>query len=279
MGPLIDLIQNLTEAFFYDHDFAESKGDRLKWLHVRHKNSISCHTAGRVSYQISKQPREPTLRRARRHIVDISQRERATTTETKPLRPLHHLITHPAQAIFSGRDETSSMSRNSFVFTPTALRSLERDQDILERHKYRKQLASHHLTSYMLRKEARDQAPPRSSPALAAAVCQDLVVQNAVYTGDLEAMQRFFPRGSTANLVIEPQGGDMRWIATGEGRRQPVFSLGIHRGICVLWQNCQKFHPMLYLPSSQMQLLHLCVRHYKKTQACAIYRNRARGSI
>ncbi|TKS79729.1 Ankyrin repeat and SOCS box protein 10 [Collichthys lucidus] len=69
-----------------------------------------------------------------------------------------------------------------------ALRSLELDEDMLRRHKYKKQLTVHHLNSYMLKKE-----------------------------GDLEAMQRLFPRGSTASLIIEPQGGDMRWVATGEG--------------------------------------------------------------
>lgn len=115
------------------------------------------------------------------------------------------------------------MSRSSFVFTPTALRSLEHDQDLLDRHEYKKQLASYHLCSYMMRKEPRDRAPLRPSPGLRAAVCQDLVVQNAVYTGDLEAMQRFFPRGSTVNLIIEPHGGDMRWTTTGEGRRPASF--------------------------------------------------------
>ncbi|XP_038573756.1 ankyrin repeat and SOCS box protein 10 isoform X2 [Micropterus salmoides] len=107
------------------------------------------------------------------------------------------------------------MSRGSFVFTPMALRSLELDEDMLERHKYKKKLASSHLNNYMLKKEAR--APLRSNTALPPAVCQDVVIQNALYTGDQEALQRLFPRGSTANLIIEPQGGDMRWVATGEG--------------------------------------------------------------
>ncbi|XP_030257841.1 ankyrin repeat and SOCS box protein 10 isoform X1 [Sparus aurata] len=109
------------------------------------------------------------------------------------------------------------MSRGSFVFTSTALRSLERDEDMLERYKYKRQLASQHLNSYMLKKEARDRAPLRSSTALPAAVCHDLVVHNALYTGDLEVLQRLFPKGSTASLIIEPQGGDMRWVATGDG--------------------------------------------------------------
>ncbi|KAE8290822.1 Ankyrin repeat and SOCS box protein 16 [Larimichthys crocea] len=109
------------------------------------------------------------------------------------------------------------MSQRSFVFTPMALRSLELDEDMLQRYKYKKQLTVHHLNSYMLRKEVRDRELLRSSAVRPAAICHDVVVQNALYTGDLEAMQRLFPRGSTASLIIEPQGGDMRWVATGEG--------------------------------------------------------------
>ncbi|XP_076601662.1 ankyrin repeat and SOCS box protein 10 [Chaetodon auriga] len=109
------------------------------------------------------------------------------------------------------------MSRGSFVFTPMALRSLELDEDMLERHNYKKQVASHHFNSYMLKKEVRDRAQLRSRSTLPAAVCQDVVVQNALYTGDLEALQHLFPRGCTINLIIEPQGGDMRWVCEGEG--------------------------------------------------------------
>lgn len=113
------------------------------------------------------------------------------------------------------------MSQGSFVFTPTALRSLQQDEDMLRRYECRRRLASRHLpSSYMLRKEARDRTALRSSSALPAAVCQDVVVQNALYTGNLEALQEFFPRGSRVSLIIEPQGGDMRWVATGEGRRR-----------------------------------------------------------
>ncbi|XP_061776455.1 ankyrin repeat and SOCS box protein 10 isoform X1 [Nerophis ophidion] len=109
------------------------------------------------------------------------------------------------------------MSGGSFVFTSTALRSLQLDEDMLERHRYKQRLASHHLLSYSLKKEACERAPLRSSTALRPALCRDVVIQNAVYTGDLEAMQRLFPRGSTASLIIEPQGGEMRWFARGEG--------------------------------------------------------------
>ncbi|XP_029381183.1 ankyrin repeat and SOCS box protein 10 isoform X1 [Echeneis naucrates] len=109
------------------------------------------------------------------------------------------------------------MSGRSFVFTPMALRSLELDEDMLERYKYKRRLASHHLSTYMLKTEARNRELLRSSSAFPPTVCQDVVIQNALYTGNLEAMQHLFPRGSTVNLIIEPQGGDMRWVARGEG--------------------------------------------------------------
>ncbi|XP_032420632.1 LOW QUALITY PROTEIN: ankyrin repeat and SOCS box protein 10 [Xiphophorus hellerii] len=109
------------------------------------------------------------------------------------------------------------MSQDSFVFSSTALSSLERDKDMLERHKLQDQLATHHLSSYILKKEAMERAQRRSTFARRPTVCQDVVIHNALYTGDVEALKRFFPRGSMANLVIEPQGGEMRWMARGEG--------------------------------------------------------------
>ncbi|XP_046883691.1 ankyrin repeat and SOCS box protein 10 [Hypomesus transpacificus] len=109
------------------------------------------------------------------------------------------------------------MSRGSFVFSPTALRSLQLDEDMLERHRYQKQLATHKLNGYLLKKEARERVAPTLVTATAPAVCHDLVIQNALYTGDKEAVQRMFPKGARTNLIIEPQGGDMRWVARGGG--------------------------------------------------------------
>lgn len=167
--------------------------------------------------------------------MDITQREgnNNRNRETGLLRRSPSL--NHTQPLFSARGKPFSMSRGSFVFTSTALRSLELDEDMLQRYKYKKQLASHHLNSYMLKKEARERASLRSCTALPAAICQDVVVQNALYTGDLEAMQHLFPRGSAANLIIEPQGGDMRWVATGEGRRRHLSSLEINLGIQMIW--------------------------------------------
>ena len=110
------------------------------------------------------------------------------------------------------------MSRGSFVVSPTALRSLQLDEDMLERHRYQKQLATHKLNGYLLKKEARERVAPTLVTATAPAVCHDLVIQNALYTGDKEAVQRMFPKGARTNLIIEPQGGDMRWVARGGGK-------------------------------------------------------------
>uniref|UniRef100_A0A3P9LZM4 Ankyrin repeat and SOCS box containing 10 n=1 Tax=Oryzias latipes TaxID=8090 RepID=A0A3P9LZM4_ORYLA len=109
------------------------------------------------------------------------------------------------------------MSRGTFFFTSTALRSLELDKEELESNRHKTQLASHQLSTYMQRKESVNRTSWRTSFVQRPLLCQDVVIQNAVYTGNLEALQRLFPRGSIANVVIEPQGGDMRWVARGEG--------------------------------------------------------------
>lgn len=184
---------------------------------MRHKNSRTCHAAGRVSNQISKQLGEPAVVTGCRHIVDISQRA-GKQQPTDLCLLLHRSV--PSHFV-SLRDKWSSMSQGSFVFTPMALRSLQQDADMLRTYECRRRLASRHLpSSYVLGKEARDGTPLRSRTAPPAAVCQDMVVQNALYTGNLEVLQELFPRGTRASLIIEPQGGDMRWVATGGGRKR-----------------------------------------------------------
>ncbi|KAG7455272.1 hypothetical protein MATL_G00254870 [Megalops atlanticus] len=111
------------------------------------------------------------------------------------------------------------MSHSSFSFTPTTLRSLRLDEDLLERQSYIKRLAAPQLSSYLLKKEARERAaaaapPPRQAPLQ---VCHDLVVHNALFTGNLEAVQRLFPKGSTVNFIVESRGGDMRWVCRNVG--------------------------------------------------------------
>ncbi|KAG7335524.1 hypothetical protein KOW79_000217 [Hemibagrus wyckioides] len=118
------------------------------------------------------------------------------------------------------------MSQRSFAFTPTALRSLEQERDLVERRRYQRKLIEPTVSGYLLRKEAREKAVvSRRNPEVASAplVCRDLVVQNALYTGDVEAVKRLFPKGSPEKLVIKPEGGAMRWVA--DGRVRGLWSL------------------------------------------------------
>ncbi|XP_029970587.1 ankyrin repeat and SOCS box protein 10 [Salarias fasciatus] len=106
------------------------------------------------------------------------------------------------------------MAGRSFVFTSSALRSLQRDQDLLDRDRHRRQLAEHRVSSYVPQ-WARE--PPGTGSVRPPVLCEDVVVHNALYTGDLQALQRLFPAGSSADVTLEPRGGDMRWVPAGDG--------------------------------------------------------------
>ncbi|NWI12199.1 ASB10 protein, partial [Crypturellus soui] len=41
--------------------------------------------------------------------------------------------------------------------------------------------------------------------------CRDLLVQNALFTGDLEMVQKYFTKGAAINLIIEAKGDELRW--------------------------------------------------------------------
>lgn len=62
---------------------------------------------------------------------------------------------------------------------------------------------------------ARVPRPP--SPLL----CQDMALQNALYTGDLARLHELFPPHSTADLLLESRAAEPRWSChqRGEGRR------------------------------------------------------------
>ncbi|XP_026876083.2 ankyrin repeat and SOCS box protein 10 isoform X2 [Electrophorus electricus] len=113
------------------------------------------------------------------------------------------------------------MSQRSFAFTPAAIRSLEEERDLLERQRHQRRVLEPRLTCYLLRKEARERSAQSSMTAAGPPtplVCRDLVVQNALFTGDMQAMKELFPIGSSATLVIQPEGGAMRWVADGKMR-------------------------------------------------------------
>uniref|UniRef100_A0A8C7A0P3 Ankyrin repeat and SOCS box containing 10 n=1 Tax=Nothoprocta perdicaria TaxID=30464 RepID=A0A8C7A0P3_NOTPE len=43
--------------------------------------------------------------------------------------------------------------------------------------------------------------------------CRDVLVQNALFTGDLEMIQKYFTKGAAINLIIEAKGDELRWTS------------------------------------------------------------------
>ncbi|KFW71498.1 Ankyrin repeat and SOCS box protein 10, partial [Pygoscelis adeliae] len=43
--------------------------------------------------------------------------------------------------------------------------------------------------------------------------CRDLLVQNALFTGDLEMVQKYFTKSAAINLIIETKGDELRWTS------------------------------------------------------------------
>uniref|UniRef100_A0A8C3SLY2 Ankyrin repeat and SOCS box containing 10 n=1 Tax=Chelydra serpentina TaxID=8475 RepID=A0A8C3SLY2_CHESE len=43
--------------------------------------------------------------------------------------------------------------------------------------------------------------------------CRDVLVQNALFTGDLEAVQKHFTESAAVNLIIESKGDELRWTS------------------------------------------------------------------
>lgn len=47
--------------------------------------------------------------------------------------------------------------------------------------------------------------------------CRDLLVQNALFTGDLHMLHKYFTKGAAINLVIETRGDVLRWTSHKRG--------------------------------------------------------------
>ncbi|NXU41101.1 ASB10 protein, partial [Drymodes brunneopygia] len=47
--------------------------------------------------------------------------------------------------------------------------------------------------------------------------CRDLLVQNALFTGDLDMVQKYFTKGTAINLIIETRGDVLRWTSKKRG--------------------------------------------------------------
>ncbi|NWW15386.1 ASB10 protein, partial [Falcunculus frontatus] len=47
--------------------------------------------------------------------------------------------------------------------------------------------------------------------------CRDLLVQNALFTGDLDMVQKYFTKSAAINLIIETRGDVLRWTSSKRG--------------------------------------------------------------
>ncbi|NXY64859.1 ASB10 protein, partial [Callaeas wilsoni] len=47
--------------------------------------------------------------------------------------------------------------------------------------------------------------------------CRDLLIQNALFTGDLDMVQKYFTKSAAINLIIETRGDVLRWTSSKRG--------------------------------------------------------------
>ncbi|XP_056594447.1 ankyrin repeat and SOCS box protein 10 isoform X1 [Triplophysa dalaica] len=105
-----------------------------------------------------------------------------------------------------------NMSRRSLMFSSSSLISSEEERQQMS-------MAAPVLSGYLLRKEARERGTSSSQTAATSlSMCKDLVVQNALYTGNLEEMKKIFSKGFPNDMIIQSQGGAMRWVTNGKVR-------------------------------------------------------------
>ncbi|XP_064019019.1 ankyrin repeat and SOCS box protein 10 [Pogoniulus pusillus] len=106
----------------------------------------------------------------------------------------------------------------SFPFSPATRHSLQLDQEQWD-HSKRSQHARPwcHRGGHSLSSVGQGCQDSRLEPL----ECRDLLVQNALFTGDLEMVQKFFPKNAAINLIIEARGNELRWTS----RKRGIWSL------------------------------------------------------
>ncbi|NXU20224.1 ASB10 protein, partial [Pardalotus punctatus] len=90
-----------------------------------------------------------------------------------------------------------------------AQRSLQPDQ-----WKYSHNVRSqHHHSEHSLSPDGWEYQHGRLEPL----ECRDLLVQNALFTGDLDQVQKYFTKSAAINLIIETRGDDLLWTSRKRG--------------------------------------------------------------
>ncbi|XP_078518932.1 ankyrin repeat and SOCS box protein 10 isoform X4 [Lissotriton helveticus] len=103
------------------------------------------------------------------------------------------------------------MPGSTFAFSSSALRSLRREEELLERHKYtqRRNRALQKTSSVPGQGGGLGRRTRRMDPQ----VCCDPLVQNALFSGNLEKVQHFFSGDAPVDLIIEARGDELRWTS------------------------------------------------------------------
>nr|XP_013798084.1 PREDICTED: ankyrin repeat and SOCS box protein 10-like [Apteryx mantelli mantelli]XP_013798085.1 PREDICTED: ankyrin repeat and SOCS box protein 10-like [Apteryx mantelli mantelli]XP_013798086.1 PREDICTED: ankyrin repeat and SOCS box protein 10-like [Apteryx mantelli mantelli] len=86
--------------------------------------------------------------------------------------------------------------------------SLQLDKEKLDRWKYSRHVRPRHSEGN-LNPVGRGCQNSRTEPL----ECRDLLVQNALFTGDLEMVQKYFTKDAAINLIIETKGDELRWTS------------------------------------------------------------------
>ncbi|XP_013911025.1 PREDICTED: ankyrin repeat and SOCS box protein 16 [Thamnophis sirtalis] len=103
------------------------------------------------------------------------------------------------------------MSKETFVFTSSTLRSLRLQREKLEWEE-RQRAASHQWASQRYRPTARSLLS-LPKPTRHLEYCRDPALHNTLYTGDLPRIQSIFKDKITSNLIVETQVEELEWSA------------------------------------------------------------------
>ncbi|NWV16081.1 ASB10 protein, partial [Origma solitaria] len=97
---------------------------------------------------------------------------------------------------------------------PSPLRSATQHLLQLDQWKYSHNGRSqHHHSEHSLSSDGWGYQQSRLEPL----ECRDLLVQNALFTGDLDMVQKYFTKSAAINLVIETRGDTLRWTSRKRG--------------------------------------------------------------
>ncbi|NXL84011.1 ASB10 protein, partial [Alectura lathami] len=88
-------------------------------------------------------------------------------------------------------------------------RSLRLGKEQMDRWKHSQQLRPRYHAEHSLSLGGQGCRASRVEPL----ECRDLLVQNALFSGDLEMVQKYFTRSAAVNLVIETRGEELRWTS------------------------------------------------------------------